>query len=230
MKTPPLRALAGFFLAGAAALLFAPGCLATADRPVSTVTIDFEACEIGAAPPQFSTALTGGGGPVSWIVLADPNSSHGGRVLAQMSTDNTNNRFPLCLYEPVAARDVSVSVRFRPISGKVDQAAGLVVRCKDKDNYYVVRANALENNVRFYKVEAGKRKQLATADVEVASGKWQGLALTARGSRFSVLLNGKPLFAADAATFGDAGKVGLWTKADSVTHFDHLEIRTYDTP
>lgn len=217
-------------LASALILLPLTGCVPTADRPASSVTLDFEAYEIGAAPPQFTTELTGGGGAVSWIVLADPTSSYGSRVLAQMSTDNTNYRFPLCIYEPVTARDVSVTVQFKPLSGKIDQAAGLVVRLKDKDNYYVVRANALENNVRFYKMEGGKRKQLATADAPVPSGRWQGLGLRAKGTRFSVLLNGKLLFEVDDPTFPDAGHAGLCTKADSVTHFDHLEIRTYDTP
>jgi hypothetical protein len=150
-------------------------------------------------------------------------------VLAQTSTDKTSYRFPLCVYDPLIATDITVSVRFKAVDGTVDQAAGLVARFKDKDNYYIVRANALENNIRLYKVERGDRKQFAGANVKVLSGQWQRLTLEVKGSHFQVLLNDTLLFEADDPTFRDAGKVGLWTKADSVTYFDDLTIMSHDT-
>jgi hypothetical protein len=118
-----------------------------------------------------------------------------------------------------------VTVRFKPVSGRVDQAAGVVIRASDDDNYYVARANALENNVRLYRVVRGNRQQFAGVDVAVVGGRWQQLGLRAQGDRFTVSLDGKALFEATDRTFSEAGHVGLWTKADSVTYFDELTIR-----
>jgi hypothetical protein len=188
--------------------------------------LDFDASAVGALPTGFSSAVTGGGGPAAWVVVEDFTAPSGGKVLAQTSTDRTSLRFPLCVYDGFTAPDVTVSVSFKPVSGTVDQAAGLVARYRDKDNYYVVRANALENNVRLYKVEGGNRKQFAGANVKVPSGEWQTLVLEVKGTHLRVLLNDALLFQADDATFKNAGKVGLWTKADSVTYFDDLRVKT----
>jgi hypothetical protein len=198
-------------------------------RPVEEVTVDFDEAEVGQLPAGFSTALTGGGGPVSWGIAEDPTAPGGGKVLAQTSTDATSARFPLCVYDPWKAKDVRVSVRFKAVSGTVDQAAGLVARFKDQDNYYIVRANALENNVRLYKVVRGKRRQFGGANVKVPAGAWHTLALEVRGTHLSVWFNGERLFGADDPTFREAGKVGLWTKADSVTFFDDLHVIAHDT-
>ena len=190
-------------------------------------SITFDDFDLNKTPPGFLTALTGGGGPVSWVVLEDPTAPSGKRVLAQTSRDETDYRFPICVFDGISAKDVEVGVRFKTVSGKVDQAAGVIVRYKDKDNYYVVRANALEDNVRFYKVESGKRSQLAGINTKVSPGQWHELKLTAKGTHFTVTFEGKGV-EADDSTFPDAGKAGLWTKADSVTHFDNLKIESYD--
>jgi hypothetical protein len=189
---------------------------------------DFEKFEHGQTPPAFTADLTGGGGPVSWVVEGDKSAPAGMSVLSQRSTDPISNRFPVCTYDDLLARDVDVSVQFTAISGKVDQAAGVIARYKDKDNYYVVRANALENNVRLYKIVAGKRTQFAGVDVKVTPGEWHSLKLSVRGEHFAVLFDGKKLFEADDATFADAGRIGLWTKADSVTKFDDLKVENFD--
>jgi Beta xylosidase C-terminal Concanavalin A-like domain len=190
------------------------------------ITMDFDASAVGTFPTGFASAVTGGGGPASWAVVEDFTAPSGGKVLAQTSTDRASDRFPLCVYDGFITSDVAVSVSFKPVSGTVDQAAGLVARYRDKDNYYVVRANALENNVRLYKVERGNRKQFAGANVKVPSGEWRTLALEIKATHFRVLLNDTLLFEADDATFKNAGKVGLWTKADSVTYFDDLRVKT----
>jgi hypothetical protein len=190
------------------------------------ITLDFDASVVGTLPTGYSSAVTGGGGPASWVVVEDVTAPSGGKVLAQTSTDKTSFRFPLCVYDGFTAPDVTVSVRFKPVSGTVDQAAGLVARYRDEGNYYVVRANALENNVRLYKVERGNRKQFAGVNVKVPSGEWQTLALEVKGAHFRVFFNDKLLFEADDGTFKNAGKVGLWTKADSVTYFDDLRVKT----
>jgi hypothetical protein len=208
------------------ATLLVLGCLAHAGEAgtAEVITVDFDANIVGTFPSGFSSVVTGGGGPASWLVVEDVTAPSGGKVLAQTSSDKTSFRFPLCVYDGLTAADITVSTRFRPVSGTVDQAAGLVARYRDKDNYYVVRANALENNVRLYKVERGKRKQFAGANVKVPSGEWQTLALEVKGTHFRVFFNDALLFEADDATFKNVGKVGLWTKADSVTYFDDLRV------
>ena len=188
--------------------------------------IDFETTPVGALPTGFTTGLTGGGGPVDWRVLDDPTAPAGSKVLAQISTDSTDERFPLAVLDQPRLANLDVAVKFKPVAGKVDRAAGLVVRLIDADNYYVVRANALEDNVRIYRVVRGRRIQFAGVDAKAPSGKWQELRLRARDSRFEVLLDGRSLFSATDTTFAAAGRVALWTKADSVTSFDDLSIQS----
>ena len=132
----------------------------------------------------------------------------------------------------LSAADVDLSVRFKPVSGRVDQAAGLVWRFQNEDNYYIVRANALENNVVLYKVENGKRTDLPVKGegrtygkkAQVPSGQWSTLRVVAAGPRFEVYFNGSKLYEVEDTTFSQAGKVGVWTKADSVTQFDDLTV------
>jgi hypothetical protein len=189
------------------------------------VVVDFENLATGAAPNDFTTGLTGEGKPVRWIVVEDDSAPSGTRALAESSGDATSYRFPLAIYDGLVAKDIDVSVRFKPISGEVDQAVGLIVRVLDTGNYYVARANALEDNVRLYKVVDGDREQFAGVDTVVKQGQWQTLGLRAEGDRFEISLNGDVLFSATDDTFSQEGRVGLWTKADSLTHFDDLAIR-----
>jgi hypothetical protein len=186
--------------------------------------IDFESGQVGALPAGVTTALTGSGGPVKWAIVEDASAPAGPKVLVQTSTDKTDNRFPLAIFDAAAPADLDVSVRFKPVAGEVDRAAGIAVRLRDRDNYYVVRANALEDNVRLYKVTNGDRRQFAGVSAKVPSGKWQELRLRVQGNRFEVLFEGKSLYTATDATFATAGRVALWTKSDSVTHFDDLRI------
>jgi hypothetical protein len=194
-----------------------------ADAQPSATIINVAAMNPGEPPPDFEFAHTGQGKLGQWVVVEEP-SAQGGRAIAQTSGDPTDYRFPLAIFTPVSAKDVEVSVRFKPVSGKVDQAGGIAVRLASPDNYYVVRANALEDNVRFYRVVAGKREQLAGAAAKVASNQWHTLGLKAEGARFTVSFDGKQLFTAQDQTFSDAGRVALWTKADSITHFDSIGI------
>jgi len=206
------RALIG----GAAALFAAPGLHAQGGG--SSTRIDFE------SPIGFQPMLTGKGGPVAWSVIDDPTAPAGPKVLAQTSADKTDYRFPLAVFDQPVLADLDVAVRFKPVAGEVDRAAGIAVRLVDRDNYYVVRANALEDNVRLYRVVKGDRRQFAGANVKVPSGVWQELRLIVRGNRFDVFFEGRSLYGATDATFTAAGRVALWTKADSVTWFDELRI------
>jgi hypothetical protein len=118
-----------------------------------------------------------------------------------------------------------VTVRFKAVAGKVDRAAGIAVRLADPNDYYVARANALEDNVNFYRVVKGVRSEIEGARVKVTSNAWHTLGIRAEGDKFTVTFDGSKLFTASDRTFSAAGKVALWTKADSVTHFDVLTIR-----
>jgi hypothetical protein len=177
--------------------------------------------------PEFTQWRTGEGNAAEWTLVTDARAE-GGRAIVQVSKDKTNYRFPLAIYEPFSGKDLEVFVRFKPVAGTVDQAGGIAVRLLTPDDYYVVRANALEDNVRFYRVVKGQREQLAGADVKVVPDVWHTLALKAEGDRFSISYDGQALFAAQDATFPNAGKVALWTKADSVTHFDAIAITPLD--
>ncbi len=188
-------------------------------KPSVEKTFDFEDAHAGKTPADFTTGLTGGGRAVSWIVKEEAGPSGGKKVLAQTSSDDTDYRFPHVVHNDLKARDVDVSVQFKSVAGKTDQAGGLVARYQDKDNYYVVRANALEDNVRLYHVVKGDRRQFAGESAKVASGQWHAPQVT---------FDGKILFEADDDTLKDAGLAGMWTKADSVTYFDDFKIESYD--
>jgi hypothetical protein len=202
-----------------AAMILLPGA-------AGTKVWDFKEGDLGKTPPGFTTALTGGGGTVAWVLKEEPGAPSGKRVLAQTSADETGNRFPLCVRDDVSAKDVAVSVKFKPVSGKVDQSGGIVLRYRDARNYYVARANGLEDNVRLYRVVDGVRKQFAGADTKVLSGHWHALKIEVKGKHFKVTFNDALLFEADDETFADAGKIGVWTKADSVTYFDDLKAES----
>lgn len=179
--------------------------------------------EVGAAPADFKFARTGQGSEGQWTVVSDP-TSFSGRVIEQTSTDRTDYRFPLATFNSVVAKNVIVSVSFKSVAGRVDQAGGIAIRVLDADNYYVVRANALEDNVRFYRVVKGRREQIDGVNTKVAGNVWHTLELKADGERFTIKFDGKTLFTTSDKTFPGAGKIALWTKADSITRFDQISI------
>jgi hypothetical protein len=196
-----------------------------------TRKVDFTGDAVGQAPKGFLFGHTAKvGAPGTWVIQEDG----GNKVLAQTGADSTRARFPIAAVADVTAADVDLSVRFKPISGRVDQAAGLVWRYRDEDNYYIVRANALENNVVLYKVDKGKRTDLPVKGegrtygkkAEVPAGQWSTLRVVANGPRFEVYFNGTKLYEVEDTTFTQAGNVGVWTKADSVTQFDDLTVVT----
>ena len=202
---------------------------ASAAQPV---VIDFEAMTPDQPPSGFTTAVTGAGTPGEWLVREEPDAPSGTHALTQVSSAPARAQFPLAIHDGLTAADVELSVSFKPLSGSIDQAAGLVWRYLDEDNYYIVRANALEGNVVAYKVENGERTDLPLvgqgrtygAETEVPSNEWSILGVRVAGDRFTVSLNDTELFEVEDQTFAEPGKVGLWTKADSVTAFDDLTI------
>ena len=206
------------------ALLLAALATLTTAALAENGAIGFARDPLGAPPESFTPMLTGPGQPGTWQVVADDDAKDG-KGVEQSGADPTDDRFPLLAWRMVVPADVEVSTRIKPMSGRIDRAGGLAIRLLDQRNYYLVRANALEGNVRFYKVVDGRRVQLASADIPVKSGEWQELRLRAEGTRFAVSFNGRLLFDASDTAIRGPGRVAFWTKADSVTRFDSLSIR-----
>jgi hypothetical protein len=192
-------------------------------------TITFDSAKPGAVPPGWSVAAPD---PSGWEVVKDPSAPSPPYVFAQVSRDKAIERCPLALLKKPDVRDGDLSVKVKPVAGKDERAGGLVWRYRDPNNYYLVRANALENNIVLYRVENGRCMPLAlkgaprTYGVKhpVPSNQWSVLKVQFRGPLFSIYFNHRRLFQVVDNTFAHPGKVGLWTKADSVTYFDDFRI------
>jgi hypothetical protein len=188
-------------------------------------TVSFEADPVGAVPKGWTATRTGTGDP-KWTVEQDQTAPSRLKVVRQSGQAT----YPLLLKDDANVKDGFIEVKFKAVAGSEDRAAGLVWRARDANNYYVVRANALEDNVVLYKTVNGVRSPLDIVgrnggygvQVPVPANQWLSLRVDFGGSRFRVRYNGKQLFEVDDAIFTGAGKVGLWTKADSVTLFDQV--------
>ena len=178
-------------------------------------TVNFDSATVGSAPPGWTATKTGTGN-AKWTIEKDETAPSKPNVLKQSGAAT----YPVCFKDDTNLKDGFVEVKFKPISGKEDQAGGVVWRLKDANNYYIARANALENNVTIYHTVNGKRTEKKRAAAKVASNTWHTLRVDFQGSHFTVTFDGTKAFDWDDETFKDAGKVGVWTKADSVTSFD----------
>ena len=202
-------------------ILFASGLLAAG--AMSAETVNFDDAKAGLLPANWLGTQTGSG-TAHWSVEQDDSAPSKPNVLKQSG----EAQYPICLKTDSRLKDGFVEVKFKPLSGKEDQAGGVIWRCQDADNYYIARANALEDNVVLYRTVNGKRSSLEIVGrtggygvkEKVASGQWHTLRVEFAGNMFTVIFNGRKLFDVEDETFKDAGKVGLWTKADSVTLFD----------
>jgi hypothetical protein len=196
-------------------------------------TISFDKAPAGSGPKGWTVAMTHTGGPPNWEVQKDDSAPSKPNVLTQVSSDRTAGRFPLAVWDRTSLKDGTLTVKFKTLAGIVDQAAGLIWRYRDPGNYYIVRANALEDNVVLYKVQDGVRAALAPKGTasntygvkhKIPRQRWTTLSVSFRGTLFTVRLDGEKLFEVEDATFTGAGKTGLWTKADSVTSFDDFQV------
>src|SRR3954452_23510170 len=186
-------------------------------------TFNFDNAAAGTSPDGWTLTMTGKGQP-KWTVEAESTAASKPNVLKQSGRAT----FPVAIKRDTSVHDGFVEVKFKAVAGSEDRAAGLIWRAQDADNYYVVRANALEDNVVLYKTVKGVRTSLEIVgrkggygvNTAVASGQWHSLRCDFAGSRFKVTYDGQPLFEVEDGTIAQAGMVGLWTKADSVTLFD----------
>ncbi len=182
---------------------------------LSAETVNFDSDQPGRLPKGWVAGVTGKGSP-KWAVEKDTSAPSRPNVLKQSGT----GIFPWCVKKDVSISDGFVEVKFKPISGKEDQAGGLVWRWKDGNNYYIARANALENNVSIYYTEKGKRITIKYVDAPVPSNKWHTLRVEFSGKKIKVFLDGKTYIDLEDGHISGAGAVGVWTKADSETSFD----------
>jgi hypothetical protein len=191
--------------------------------PAGTV-VNFDSGPVGRIPAGWTVAMTHRGAPPQWQILQDGSAPTQPYVLAQTSTD-ASDRCPLAILDSVTLKDGDVSVRIKPVSGKEDRAGGVVWRYRDPDNYYLVRVNSLTRNVVVYKVRNGVRTQVSqAAQHEIPANAWSILKVSARGDRFQIYVDHRRILQGSDRTFGGAGKVGLWTVADSVTYFDDFRV------
>jgi hypothetical protein len=195
-----------------AAALALAGC---GTRPIGAGAVNFDEVNPGQLPPGWLGGVTGPG-QARWAVEEDATAPSPPNVLKQSG----EAKFCWCVRTNLSLQDGFVEVKFKPVSGKEDQAGGLVWRWQDGDNYYVARANALEDNVTIYHTIHGVRTEEGRAPFKVASNQWHILRVDFHGPRFTVRFDGQPALSWEDATFRNAGAAGVWTKADSVTEFD----------
>src|SRR5438034_2153645 len=177
--------------------------------------INFDNVSIGSAPSGWTATLTGSGN-AKWTVEKDDTAPSKPNVLKQSGQAT----FPVCFKNDTNLKDGFVEVKFKPVDGKEDQAGGVIWRVQDANNYYISRANALEDNVTIYHTINGRRVAFKNINTKVTSGVWHTLRVDFQGDKFVVSFAGKKVIEANDESFKDAGKVGVWTKADSVTLFD----------
>lgn len=184
-------------------------------------TINFDKERPGTLPADWIAGVTGSGKP-RWAVETDPGAPSAPNVLKQSGAGD----FPWCVKKGISITDGFVEARFKSLAGKEDQAGGVLWRWKDGDNYYVARANALENNVSLYYTESGRRKTIKYVDAPVAGNIWHTLRAEFQGAKIRVLLDGKLYIELEDSHIAGSGAVGVWTKADSVTAFDDFSYGT----
>ncbi len=201
-----------------------------------TQSINFDSAKLGSVPSGW-TVTPNHGAPSNWEILKDPTAPSPPYVFAEVSrdrgADDDRGLCPLAILNQMDVRDGDLSVKVKPVSGREERAGGLVFRYRDPDNYYLLRANALQNSIDLYKVEDGKRTPLASRGAPPKSygvnhpvpfNQWSVLKVQFRGPLFSVYFNHRRLFEVQDATFRQSGKVGLWTKAGGITYFDDFRI------
>src|SRR2546423_155827 len=180
-------------------------------------TVNFDDMKVGTAPAGWTATQTGSGS-AKWAIEKDDSAPSKPNVLKQSGVAT----FPVCFKNDTNLTDGFVEVKFKPVAGKEDQAGGVIWRVQDANNYYISRANALEDNVTIYHTINGRHVAFKNINTKVASGVWHTLRVDFAGNKFTVTFDGNKVIDATDESFANAGKVGVWTKADSVTEFDNF--------
>jgi len=187
--------------------------------------VTFDQCPLGIAPPGWTVAMTNHGAPPRWEVRQDQSAPTLPYVLAQVSEDPTDDRFPLAILDGMSLRDGEISVRIKPLSGREDQGGGIVWRYRDENNYYLVRANATNNTVGVFRVQHGRRVAIQPGvKHDIPANSWSILKVVALGNRYQIYVDHRRIMEGVDSVFTGAGKVGLCTVADSVMYFDDFRV------
>lgn len=193
------------------------------ESPQNPCTENFNKAEYGSLPAYWSNIISSTGKSGSWSVVND----NGNNVIAQTSEDNPTAHFNLVVNDTINMDNIEIHTKFKGIKGKIDQGGGPVWRFVDAKNYYIARANPLEDNYRVYKVVGGRRQQLQSADFVTNPNQWHKIKITMNGNEIKCWLDDVLLLKTTDNTFPGAGKAGLWTKADAVTYFDDFKIQSF---
>ncbi len=204
------------------------------------LSFDFSKTALNETPSNFLSAITGEGKPGDWKILEIDTPSEFAplstnapsvskrRVLAQLSEDKTDEHFPLLIYNDETFRDFSFTTRFQCVRGEKEQMAGIAFRIQDEKNYYVVRASSLGNSFRFFEIKNGQRTAVFGKDIPIPRGVWHEMKVECKGTEIFCFLNGQQVIPTINSSTFPAGKIGFWTKSDSVSYF--VDARVNYTP
>ncbi len=186
---------------------------------------NFDREQPGTFPGEFSIGTLFDGRPAGdWQILATDRAKSPPHVFAQLMAKGAEHAYKITLVKEIVTSDLNLGVSFLPISGKADMGGGLIWRATDDRNYYLARANPLEQNIRVYRVEKGIRHLLQNFDQTIDVRQWHTLRVTHRGYRVNIFFDDKQVLDLSDKTF-HTGMIGLWTKSDAVTYFDDLQLQ-----
>ncbi len=202
------------FLFASVVLCFGNAIINSAFAQGTDAAFNFDNDEVGKLPADWTPAVS------TWIIAAD-----GTNKAMKQTGKSEGDKFNICVNNKLKYQDLEIEVRIKALEGEEDQGGGLVWRYQDAKNYYITRANPLENNFRVYKVVNGNRKQMQSANLKLKSGEWLTIKVIASGNKIECYFNGQKLLSRTDDTFPSAGLVGFWSKADAVSLFDDLKIK-----
>jgi len=183
-------------------------------QPGDELKFNFDNEEVGKLPADWTAAVS------TWVIALDGNNK-----AMKQAGKSEGDRFNICVQNKLKYQNLEMEVRIKPLEGEEDQGGGLVWRYQDSKNYYITRANPLENNFRVYRVVNGNRKQMKSANVTMTKGEWFTIKVVTTGNNIDCYYNGQKLLSHSDETFPNAGLVGFWSKADAVSLFDDFRVR-----
>jgi hypothetical protein len=187
------------------------------------VIIDLAQSTIGSPPAGFDFQRTGQGDLGKWTLVRDPTAAEG-LAIEHVSTDPHDDRFPLAIYQAIAAENVEVKVRLKIVSG-ASLTAGFAVSLRNPNSYYAISANAFEQRVDLLLFADGKARRVDSAEADVLPDRWHTLGVTLNDDHFKISFDGKVLFTAFERTRMKDGRIALWIQEDTVTRFDRIDVR-----
>jgi hypothetical protein len=196
--------------------------LAVADTPEEKLW-NFDDAAPGTLPRAITVGTLFDGRPAGeWKVLITNRAKSASQVLAQLTSKGADQAYKLVLIDGTTSSNIDVEVSFLPVSGKADLGGGLIWRARDDRNYYLLRASAIEQNIRLYRVVKGARQLIKNYNRNIGQS-WHTLRVIQQGCEMQIRYDDEPLFQLCESAL-DRGRIGLWTKSDAVTYFDDLQL------